>query len=119
MKTIAVIAALFTVAISSAHAEQGGSRADRREARQDARIEQGVQSGQLTEKEAAKLQKGQAHVDRLEDKAMADGTVTEKESKRIEHAQDVQSRRIAREKHDGQRDLNHDGKNDRRERRAK
>jgi len=39
----------------------------------------------------------------MEDKAKADGVVTAQERKRIQHAQDVQSKRIAREKHDKQR----------------
>jgi len=41
-------------------------------------------------------------VQRIEDKATADGKVTGKERVRIEHAQDRQSRHIAREKHDRQ-----------------
>jgi hypothetical protein len=38
----------------------------------------------------------------MESKATADGKVTKKERRRIEHAQDQQSRRIYREKHDKQ-----------------
>ena len=38
----------------------------------------------------------------MEDKAVADGRVTPKEARRIEHAQDKQSQRIARQKHDRQ-----------------
>ena len=38
----------------------------------------------------------------MENKAVADGKVTMKERRRIEHAQDVESRRIYREKHDNQ-----------------
>jgi len=39
--------------------------------------------------------------------------VTRREQNRIEHAQDVQSRHINREKHDRQHDFNHDGRKDR------
>lgn len=92
---------------------------DKRQANQEARIQQGAQSGQLTPKEASKLERGQAHVQKMEDKAKADGTVTAKERKRLQHAQDQQSRKIYREKHDPQRDLDHDGKNDRKARRTK
>jgi hypothetical protein len=38
----------------------------------------------------------------MENKAAADGKVTAKERRHIEHAQDQQSRRIYREKHDKQ-----------------
>ncbi len=86
---------------------------DQRQASQQQRIDQGVKSGQLTGKEAARLEKGQEHVQKLEDKAKADGKVTKKERARIQHAENVQSRHIAREKHDRQRDMNHDGKKDR------
>ncbi|GAB4176438.1 MAG: hypothetical protein Fur0039_19450 [Rhodocyclaceae bacterium] len=82
--------------------------ADERQANQERRIEQGVASGQLTEREAARLEKGQARVRRMQDKAKSDGVVTPKERARIQNEQDVQSRRIYRQKHDRRRDLNHD-----------
>ncbi len=120
MKKVALVAgiALFTTFSAFAQAPAPTTpRLDQRQATQEQRIQQGVQSGQLTTQEAARLEKGQARVDRMEDKAKADGKVTEKERKRLQHAENVQSRHIKREKHDRQRDTNHDGKNDRRERR--
>jgi uncharacterized membrane protein YebE (DUF533 family) len=86
---------------------------DRREANQERRIEQGVNSGQLTPREATRLEGGQAHVENMETRAKADGVVTRHERKRIQHAQNVQSRKIYRQKHDRQHDVNHDGKMDR------
>ncbi len=86
---------------------------DKRQAEQQKRIDQGVQSGQLTSKEAARLEKGQERVQAMEDKAKADGTVTAKERARIQHAQNVESRHVAKQKHDRQHDRNHDGKRDR------
>ena len=86
---------------------------DQRQANQQQRIDQGVKSGQLTGKEAARLEKGQEHVQKVEDKAKADGVVTKKERARIQHAENVQSRHVAKQKHDRQRDMNHDGKKDR------
>ena len=76
---------------------------DKRQAEQQKRIDQGVKSGELTGREAARLEKSQAKVQRMEDKAKADGLVTAKERKRIGHEQNKQSKRIAREKHDRQR----------------
>ena len=75
---------------------------DKRQANQEKRIQQGVQSGQLTGKEAARLEKGQARIERMKENAKADGVVTKRERTRIEHAQNVESRKIAREKHDKQ-----------------
>jgi hypothetical protein len=78
------------------------ARIDQRQANQDKRIDKGVQSGQLNQREAARLDKGQAHVNNLENRARADGKITKAEGKRIERAQDVQSARIYRQKHDQQ-----------------
>jgi hypothetical protein len=78
------------------------TRVDRRQERQEQRIDQGIQSGALTPREAHRLEKGQQHVENLETKAQADGKITGKEKLRLEHAQDVQSKRIYRQKHDKQ-----------------
>ena len=61
---------------------------DRRQERQEQRIDQGIQSGALTPREANRLEKGQQHVENLETKAQADGKITAKEKLRLEHAQD-------------------------------
>ncbi|MBI2318337.1 MAG: hypothetical protein HYY28_13790 [Betaproteobacteria bacterium] len=75
---------------------------DKRRATQQQRIDQGVASGQITEREAARLQKGQARVERMKERAKADGKVTKQERARIHQAQNVESRKIAREKRDRQ-----------------
>jgi hypothetical protein len=113
MKTRTLIAAVALVAPLLASAQTPSTpRVDQRQVNQEARIQQGAQSGSLTQKEAAKLEKGQTHVQKVENKAMADGTVNKKEAGRIEHAQDQQSKKIYREKHDRQHDYNRDGKKD-------
>ncbi len=78
------------------------TRVDRRQDRQEQRIDKGVQSGALTPPETKKLERGQQHVEALETRAQADGTITAREKVRLEHAQDVQSKRIYRQKHDNQ-----------------
>lgn len=88
-------------------------RVEQREANQERRIEQGEKSGQLTQREANRLEKEQGRIERAEDKAKADGKVTPQERARLNTMQDRASRDIAREKHDRQRDLNHDGRTDR------
>lgn len=97
--TLAVAAAFALPVLAQT---QSTPRIDQRQANQERRIEQGEKSGQLTKKEAKKLEKGQAHVQKMENKAVADGKVTPKERQRIEHAQNVQSKKIYKEKHDKQ-----------------
>jgi hypothetical protein len=66
---------------------------------QQGRIEQGVQSGALTNKEASNLERGQAHVDRAEARAGADGHVGAREQARIQKKETKQSQKVFREKH--------------------
>lgn len=109
-KSIAVLCALLPVA---AWAQTATPRVDQREARQEARIQQGAASGSLTPRETARLERGQQRVENMEARAKSDGVVTRQERRHMEHAQSVQSRHIAAEKHDRQHDYNHDGRKDR------
>ena len=104
-KTLATLVLAMAVTSGFAYAQSGTTstaRIDQRQANQQKRIDQGIKSGALTEREAARLEKGQEHVARMENRAMADGKVTANERRRIEHVQNQQSRRIYREKHDNQ-----------------
>jgi hypothetical protein len=74
-------------------------RADRRELRQDRRIEQGVKSGELTRGETRRLVRGEARVDRVEARAKRDGVVTRSERRHIQRSLNHESRRIHRLKH--------------------
>ncbi|RLJ67564.1 hypothetical protein [Sulfurisoma sediminicola] len=107
--TLATLLAALAVPVLAQTATPG---VDQRQANQQQRIDQGVTSGQLTTKEAARLDKGQQKVQRQEDKAKADGKVTAKEREHLQKAQDKQSEKIYKEKHDRQRDMDHDGKKD-------
>ena len=69
---------------------------------QQQRIEQGVQSGQLTNREVGKLERGQANVERREARAGADGHVGSGEQRGIQSAENRQSNHVFREKHDAQ-----------------
>jgi len=66
------------------------------------RIDQGVQSGELSKRETTRLERHQTGIDKMEDKAKADGTVTKKERAHLHHAQNNESQRIHRQKHDRQ-----------------
>src|SRR5262245_13494157 len=70
---------------------------------QQQRIEQGVKSGQLTNREVGKLEGGQARVDRAEARAGANGRVSANEQQRVQRAENQQSKRIYKEKHDAQK----------------
>ena len=100
---LAAVAAIATALALPAIAQTATPRIDQRQASQEKRIDQGVQSGQLNAREAARLEKGQERVGKMEDKAKADGKVTKREKARIHHAQDEQSKRIAKQKHDRQK----------------
>lgn len=66
---------------------------------QQSRIEQGIQSGQLTNKETSQLERGQGRVDRAEARAGADGHVSAREQARIQNRANNQSQKIYRDKH--------------------
>jgi hypothetical protein len=72
-----------------------------RNVNQEGRIEQGIKSGQLTNREAGSLERGQGHVDRLEARAGANGHVGRNEQARIQGAENRQSARIYNKKHNG------------------
>ena len=98
MKQLLVVGLALSLFAASAEAGRG----NKRERSQQNRIQQGVQSGELTKREAAKLNAGQNHIDQLQDQAKSDGNVSYKEKHQIEKAQDRQSKKIYRQKHDKQ-----------------
>ena len=78
------------------------SLTDRHQANQEQRIDQRIRSRELNRREAARLDRGQERVNRMEDRALADGKIGKGEFRRIENAQNAQSQRIYRQKHDRQ-----------------
>lgn len=90
---------LFTAALPVAYAGADTPRVDRRQEKQEQRIEQGIRSGRLTTKEAQRLEQQQDRIRRMEDKAKADGVVTRKERIRLNRRQNQASRNIYRKKH--------------------
>lgn len=102
---VSICAAFFLLGTQSIHAtgENSTPGIDKREANQQLRIRQGVDSGSLNKREAARLKRGEKRIGRMEEKARADGNVTPQERKRLHRAENVESKRIYREKHDKQR----------------
>ncbi|GAB4242376.1 MAG: hypothetical protein OHK0028_20960 [Deltaproteobacteria bacterium] len=75
---------------------------ERRQQVQQRRIGQGIESGQLTPREAARLEREQAGIERAQRRAESDGRITPRERARLHRKQDRASRHIYREKHDAQ-----------------
>jgi len=72
-----------------------------RNVNQQARINQGIRSGQLSNHEAGSLERGQAHVDRREARAGVNGHVGAGEQARIQGRENRQSARVYDKKHNG------------------
>lgn len=70
--------------------------------KQQKRIVQGVKSGELTKREAVKLEKQQKNIQRTKQRAKADGVVTKRERAVIKTKQVNASRNIAKQKNDRQ-----------------
>lgn len=76
---------------------------NKRQARQEARIDQGVNSGSLNRREAARLNRNQRNIARYEAKSRADGGgLSTRERANLRRMQNNSSRRIYRQKHDAQ-----------------
>ncbi len=103
---LVVLAIMLAASLAPAQQQDNTPRVDKREARQQKRIDQGVKSGQLTTKEANKLEKEQARVKKNEAKAKADGKVTPRERKKLTREQNKASRDIYRLKHNQKKAVN-------------
>ena len=100
MKTILTGVALAAILTTSVFAQRGRARHEN----QSDRINQGVKSGELTPREAAKLRaKESASRAKLRRDIHDGGGLTAKERAKTEQRQDRLSREIAKDKHDGQK----------------
>jgi long-subunit fatty acid transport protein len=111
MKKLTAVLALLVTGLAMAQAPASAVAAkdpsatpglDRREARQQKRIDQGVASGQLNAAETNRLDKREAKLKAHETAAKADGKVTPKERRRLQKEADRASAAIHRQKHDPQ-----------------
>jgi hypothetical protein len=67
---------------------------DKRQQKQDNRVDQGVKSGEITRKEKARIEMKKAKIQHMENQARADGKVTKKEKAAITKEQNEASRQI-------------------------
>ena len=95
---VAMMLTLLSIA-AVAGADPAMPRADRREARQEQRIDQGIKSGQLTRGETRRLDRGEGHIARIEARDKRNGVVTGRERAHLQRVENRQSRRIYRLKH--------------------
>jgi hypothetical protein len=99
----ALLAGLFVAAFSGIASAQTGAVAHdtQRDINQQQRIENGLQSGALTTREASGLEKQEAHVDRMQANAERNGRVSPQEQAKIQNAQNRLSQDISRDAHNG------------------
>src|SRR3954464_13526121 len=95
-----VVAAALTLGFCGAAFAQAGTV--QRDVNQQQRIEQGLQSGSLNTREAARLENEEARVQRDQARALQDDKLTPAEKARLAREQNRESRDIYREKHDAQ-----------------
>ena len=106
MKKISLIAsaamALMTSAVFAQTPAQTPAQATvQRDVNQQQRIENGLQSGKLTTREAAALEREQSKVDKMQARDMKDGKVSAAERQRLAAAQNKVSRDIETAKNNG------------------
>ena len=73
-----------------------------RQYREQRRIREGIRSGELTRREAGRLEFEQARIRAYERYARRDGCISPRERARLDRGLDRASRDIYRQKHDGQ-----------------
>lgn len=81
---------------------QRAPRANARQRHQQARISEGVRSGELTRSETRRLRTEQRHIRRTERRMKADGKMTGQERVKLQRKQNRASRDIRRQKNDVQ-----------------
>ncbi|MFL5348605.1 MAG: hypothetical protein ACJ8AT_27735 [Hyalangium sp.] len=102
VKSISLAVAVVVGVMMASPAD--AARADRRQAKQQARIVQGEKSGELTQAEATRLEAQHQAIKQevREDRAANGGHLTPAERAKVERQQDRLNRRIYVQKHDGQ-----------------
>ncbi|XXF78590.1 hypothetical protein P2318_02195 [Myxococcaceae bacterium GXIMD 01537] len=103
VKNISAAMALVVGLAVAGSASAAEAEADKRQVRQQVRINQGVRSGELTGREAVRLQAQHNAIQRDIARGRADdGKLDAAERARIDAKQDKLNKRIARQKHDAQ-----------------
>lgn len=103
MKTTSITFQLIAASLltTAAWAQTPAEQDQQRDVNQQQRIEQGLQSGQLSTKEAGSLERQQQHIDKMEAHDMKNGAITPAEQARLNAAQNRASNNIYADKHNG------------------
>ena len=103
MKTTAITLQLIAVSVltTAAWAQTPAEQDQQRDVNQQQRIEQGLQSGQLSTKEASSLERQEKHVDNMEARDLKNGSMSAGEQARLNAAQNKVSADIYADKHNG------------------
>jgi hypothetical protein len=93
--------ALITATLFSgaAMAQTNNQNDTQRDVNQQQRIEQGLQSGQLSTKEAGSLERQEQHVDKMEAHDLKNGSISPAEQAKLNAAQNKVSQDIYKDKH--------------------
>lgn len=97
--TFLVVAMLMVVCAAGVLSQTKTPRVDARQRHQQKRIEQGVKSGELTNREVHRLERQEGRINANEVIAKADGKVTPAERARLNRQLNRESKRIYRAKH--------------------
>jgi hypothetical protein len=103
MKTTAITVQLIAMSVltTAAWAQTPAEQDQQRNVNQQQRIEQGLQSGQLSTKEAGSLERQEKHVDNMEARDLKNGSMSAGEQARLNAAQNKVSSNIYADKHNG------------------
>jgi hypothetical protein len=103
MKSTAMYLGVIVAGILStaAGAQTTAEQDQQRDVNQQERIEQGLQSGQLSTHEAGQLERQQQHIDNMEAHDLKNGSISPGEQARLNAAQNRASGAIAADKHNG------------------
>jgi len=99
IKTTAVASLGVMLVAGAAFAGADDPVIQKREQNQERRIQQGEKSGELTPKEAGKLEAGQTKIKQDEQKMKADGKLTKEERRKLTREQNKAGKDIYRKKH--------------------
>ena len=99
MKSKIVLLASFLLMGYISNAQTATPKIDKREAKQQKRIQNGVGNGSLTPKEASHLEKREDNIQKAEARDKADGKVTPKERRNLKHRENSVSKDINKKEH--------------------
>jgi len=97
-----VTIAALGLSLSGVYAFADDKNIDKRQARQQHRIAEGIEKGTLSPREAAMLERQETRINQLEAKMRKDGDgLSKKERAELERLLNSESHRIYKAKHDG------------------